>query len=253
MLTRNATPADLAFWLHAALWGDAEANRAETDERLGDGPWRHHLDGLVVHDRREEIRGSKHARGKPGPPRPWSKIYGMAVHQSAVGVLHADHPRLLSIPAHLILHQDGSLSKLHPLVLRLYHAHSLNGFTIGLEIDCREYGMAGDRRTFWRSKQEIKAGKTVEELHRPVTQAQIDALPKVLDYCHGAFWHNAPIAHRIHFGIWMHRQGHHSRTSDPGQRIAQACDRHTIRRLWKDVSNEKYGSGTPWPKEWKAR
>lgn len=266
MLTRNRTPGDLAFWLHAALFGNAEGGRAETNERLGDGPWKHHLDGLVIHDRRDEIRGKLDARGKPQAPRPWSKIYGITWHQTASGHLDADHPRILSVPAHLMLHQDGSVTLLHPLVLRMEHGHALNGPTIGVEIDCREFGISGDRRTFWRSSKEKNGWtekrkgkpdryhppKSVEELYRPVTSAQIEAIPKIADYIHGAHWHNAPVSHRIHFGNYVHLQGRHDRVTDPGDRIAQAVDRHRIRRLWKDTRNETYGSGKPWPEAWRA-
>lgn len=266
MLARNWTPGDLAFWLKAALWGNPEGGRAETDERLGDGPWISALEGLLVHDRRDAIRGKLDARGKPQAPRPWSKIYGITWHQTGSGHLHADHPRILSVPAHLMLHQDGSVTLLHPLVLRMEHGHALNGPTIGVEVDCREFGISGDRRTFHRSKREREGWtekrkdrpdrhhppKTIEDLWRPVTPAQIAAIPKVADYIHGAFWHNAPIANRPHFGNWVHLQGHSSRTTDPGDRIAQAVDRHRQRRGWKSTAHETYGSGRPWPQKWLA-
>jgi hypothetical protein len=92
----------------------------------------------------------------------------------------------------------------------------------------------------------------MEDLHRPVTPAQIEAMPKIADFVHGAFWTLAPVAHRPQWGTYLHLQGHKSRTSDPGQRIAQAVDRHRIRREWKDTRNETYGSGRPWPKNWRA-
>lgn len=266
MLASNWSPGDLAHALRFAILGNPNAARAELDERSEDGPWFAALNGVKVHDRRNEIRGSKDQRGRPRSPRPWSAIFGTCIHQSASGALDADHPRLLAIPAAGIIHTDASLTLLHPMVLRMPHGHALNGFTIGWEIDCRDDGIEGDPRTFWRSEREIHGWwekrkgkpdlwhrpKTRDELRRPATDGQLATLSKVLDYSHGAFFHLAPIKNRPHWGTYLHRQGHKSRTTDPGSRIARRCDAHRRARAWKDVSRETYGSGTPWPQEWRA-
>lgn len=264
-LQRNMTPGDLAAALRSWLGLDPRgALAAELAERTGAAPWMANLSGLVVHDRRDDVRDAEHARGRPGPPRPWSAIYGATVHQTASGHLDSDHPGILSIPAHVLIHGDASLSLLHPLCLRLSHGHALNGPTIGVEVDCRADGIEGDPDTFWRSREEIdgwrrdKLGRKVKfvgirtraQLRREATDAQLATLTGVLLYCHGAFMHQAPREHWPHWGVYTHRQGHESRTADPGSRIARHCD--AVRRSmgWKDVSGEAYGSGRPWDPRW---
>lgn len=255
------TPGDLAFALRAML-GNAEGGAAEREERLGDGPWFAALEGVTVHDRRDDVRGPKDRRGRPRAPRPWSEIFGTTVHQTASGHLDADHPRILSVPAPVVIHRDASVSLLHPLCLRMPHGHRLNGPTMGIEVDCRADGIEGDPDTFWRSKREINGytdergtwhrPRSREELRCEATDAQLVTLGKVLDFCHSAFWHLAPPAHRPQWGTYVHLQGRGDRWTDPGSRIAIAVDRHRQLRGWKDTRGESYGDGKPWRTRWRA-
>jgi hypothetical protein len=221
------------------------------------------LVGIAVHDRRAEPRPPRDARGAPKPAREWPSIFGACVHQTASGHLDADHPRLLSIPAPIIIHGDASVTLLHDLELRMEHGHALNGPTIGIEVDCRADGIEGDARTFWRSKEEEtgfrvdKQGKrrwvgikTREMIRREATDGQIDTLRSVLLFCWETWLQHATDSQRPHWGVYTHRQGHRSRTSDPGSRISRACAELSKAIAWKDVSREKYGSGRPWPDAW---
>lgn len=250
MLSSNWTIADLVYWLNAAAFGDGRAGDAEVEERIfapKSWHWRRFLDGLDVQDLRDEVRGNRHRRGRPRRPRAWSKITGVCVHQTASGHLHESHPGLMSIPAHIVVHQSGAVTLLHPLSLRMPHGHALNGHTIGIEVDCRAYGIVGDRRTFWRRKSEKGAGKQAEQLAIPPTHTQLRSLERVLDYCRGAL-----VAHGQPCKVYVHRQGHKSRVSDPGQRIARVLVGWA--RAHGDVPpyDETFGSGKPWPYEWRT-
>jgi hypothetical protein len=262
MLARCWSPGDLAYALRYAIAGNPAADQAELDERTDDGPWMVELAGLVVHDRRNEVRGPKDKRGKPKPPRPWSQIFGATIHQTASGHLDADHPRILSVPAPVVIHRDASVSLLHPLVLRMEHGHALNGPTMGVEVDCRADGIEGDPDTFWRSGREENGytdergrwhrPKSREELRCEATDDQLVALGKVLNMMHAAHFHLAPPKNRPHLGTYVHLQGRYDRTTDPGSRIARFADAHRIARGWKDTREEHYGSGKPWPQAWRA-
>lgn len=228
----------------------SEANRAEMEERVGypeSWHWRNYLGGLSVQDLRDEHRGNRHRRGRPRAPRQWSEIFGVTVHQSASGRLDENHPGLLSIPAHIMVHQSGAVTLLHPLALRMPHGHALNGPTIGIEVDCRAYGVVDDPRTFWRRKSEKERGQRPEQLAVPPTHTQLRSLEKVLDYCRGALE-----AHGRPCKVYTHRQGHKSRVSDPGERIAKVLVGWARAHGETPPYDETFGSGKPWPYEWRA-
>lgn len=257
----NWSPGDLAYWLHRQLSSCKSASDAELRERLGVDAWYEiYLHGLTVHDRRAEPR-PKGSRGRPREPRKWSEIFGVTVHQTASGHLHADHRSVTNIPAHAIIHQDDAITLLHPAVLRMPHGNALNGPTIGVEVDCRVPGLLDDpstepredRRSFWLGQKAKNEGKSMEELIVPATSGQMNSLEKLLLYYHGMFITHAPDKHHEHWGVYTHRQGHSSRASDPGQFIAQHLEVLRAAENWKDVSLERYGTGRPQPDQWVGR
>lgn len=192
------------------------------------------------------------SRGRSIGVRPWEQIVGQTWHQTATDALDEDHPGLLLIPAHLLLHRSGAVSLLHHPRAYVQHGHALNAGTIGIEVVCRAAGTEGVGKTFWRSKKEIKAGKSPYALMREATEAQIKAIPLIMAYyCNlVARERNFPPGQLGARGQWAHKQGDESRTSDPGSRIYQAVDRARIYLGLPSVDRLTLGSGTPVEREW---
>lgn len=196
----------------------------------------------------QDLRGEpRTGRGSARELRPWSQIVGLTFHQTASGNLHAAHRALLSIPAHIIVHRDGTWSWLHPFERVVWHGHALNRGTIGIEIDCRAAGTEGDPRTFWRSRKEQAAGKTYEQLVREATPAQLTAIPTVMRFCVDTVAANGGAVR----ANWAHRQGHSSRTSDPGSRVWRAVMHAGSALDLVDVQDKTLGSGNPIPAAWR--
>lgn len=199
-------------------------------------------------DRRSDSR-EKHPRGKAKGRRAWTKIVGLTWHQTASGQLHATHPKLLGCPVHILVHRDGTWTWLHDFDDIVWHGHALNGGTIGIEIDCRGAGVEGDARTFWRSKADIKAGRTHPDLVREATDAQLAAIPQIMRFCcERVAAHGGKVR-----ANWTHRQGHKSRTSDPGSRIwraVKAAEAAAPELDLQDVSLLALGSGRAVDPRW---
>lgn len=205
---------------------------------------------------------SKHPRGKSKGRRAWSRVVGITWHQTAEGVLDADHPGLVSCPVHIIVHRDGTWSWLHDFDEIVWAAHALNGGTVSVEIDCRAAGIEGDGRTFWRSKNEkngytdakgrVHPPRSYESLVMEATDAQLAAIPVIMRYiCARVAQHGGRVR-----ANWTHRQGRDDRTSDPGSRIWAAVERAeaTMPELaLVDVRDRVLGSGTPVPAAWRTR
>lgn len=201
----------------------------------------------VLHDRTQDDRSApKFERGRTARQRPWSKVTGICLHQTASGHLHPQHPMLLAIPAHAIVHRDGSISLLHEPTDLVYHGHGLNAQTIGIEIDCRAASYDGG--PFWRSKKEKAKGLTYADLGLEALDEQLlAACWLAIDYADAVERHGGRLT-----TMWAHRQSHVSRTSDPGARIWQGVALPMIEALrLVDVSHLTVGNGRPIPEEWK--
>lgn len=196
-----------------------------------------------VQDLRHIKRLPKYPRGAAQGRRPLSQIVGITWHQTANGHLDADHPKLLNIPAHIIMHRDGTWTWLHAFDALVYHGHALNNGTVGVEVDARAAGTEGVARTFWRSTTERLLLKTYAELAREATDAQLLAIPELMRLICA----ESPTIR----ANWAHRQGHSSRTSDPGSRIWKAVKRAEVGLGLKDVQDLAIGSGTPIPQVWR--
>jgi hypothetical protein len=232
----------------------------------------------VAHDFRMLARAEPFKRGRAVGTRPWSQIAGLTWHQTASGDLDESHRLLLAIPAHILLHRSGRWSLLHPLTAYVQHGHALNGGTIGIEVDARAAGVENDEDTFWRSPREIhgyheactvdgKAWKvaigrtpkhpgrwhppqTYDELVAEATPAQVAAIADIMMWCCNEVALNGGHVS----GNWAHRQGHSSRTTDPGSKIWQAVEaaERAHRELGLvDRRDMKLGSGKPIPREWR--
>jgi hypothetical protein len=238
------------------------------------------LDLAIANDLRDAPR-PKGARGRAVGVRPWSQIVGITWHQTATKDFPPGHHGLLNVPAHAMLHRDGSVSLLHHPTAYVYHGHALNHGTIGVEIACRAAGVEGERLTFWRSRKEIQGWHEAMEAHGAIwpervgydkthpgkwhppqtysdlvaeaTDAQLAAIPLIMGYYVRLVGANAypdiPGQHSAR-GQWAHRQGHESRTSDPGSRIFKAVDRARKELGLPDVHKLHLGSGRPVDVTW---
>lgn len=250
------TISDLVHSLRSRVLGDAVADEDENLERWqisrGADPWSLPIEGARIIDRRQEVRGRRNRRGRPRSPISWSRRTGATVHQTGEGVLHPEHPGVLSIPAHILIHRPEGLTVpitlLHPLTIRMPHAHRLNSETWGVEVDCRAWGIVGNPNTFPRKKREKQAGKVAEDLVVPPHPLQLAVLERVL--LRGELVHESK---GRPFGVFAHAQGDESRRKvDPGEVIAREIDEMRVRHGWPDLRDETRGSGEPWPEEWRA-
>lgn len=224
------------------------------------------LDLDVANDFRDTPR-EPGSRGRAVGVRPWDQIVGQTWHQTATAALDEDHPGLLLIPAHCLLHRSGAITLLHHPTAYVQHGHVLNPGTIGIEVVCRAAGTEGDERTFWRSTEEktgwrtLKDGsrkwvgkKSYAQLVHEATPAQLEAIPRIMAYyCKLVARERklAPDAQGAR-GQWGHCQGHESRTSDPGSRIYQAVDRARVELDMPPVHQLWLGSGRPVKVAWLA-
>lgn len=199
-------------------------------------------------DLKDEPRTKK--RGLAHGTRKWSQITGICLHQTAVD-FGTNPKRLLNVPVHGATLKDGHIILLHDPKDYMWHAHSLNKTTIGIEVSCRAAGLLEEAKTFWRSKREKEQGKTYEQLVKEATDIQLAATKELCRYYIEMAKKNGG---EIKY-IQSHRQGHSSRVSDPGERI------------WKEVAipimkefnlttgpyrGYKIGSGNSLPIEWDA-
>lgn len=200
----------------------------------------------IAKDFRDTIRPHG-ARGRAVGMRPWSQIVGVTLHQTATKDFGSDHPGLSNVPAHAMIHRDGRVSLLHHPTAYVQHGHALNGGTIGIEVDCRAAGTEGDASTFWRSAEEKRQGKTMSQLVAEANGTQLYSLSQLIRY-----YFDLTAAHggKI-LGLYAHRQGHESRTSDPGSRIWSVAERMRIELDLPDRRDLTFGSGKPIPKAWR--
>lgn len=124
-------------------------------------------------------------RGRSRGSRPWEKMTAILLHTTGCGGMH--RKRFLGVPAHMGVCTEATAVLMHPLNAYLYHAHTANKFSMGIEI----------------------AGES------DITDAQIITARAVVRYCYEE-------RQRMHEGpmvIMGHRMSHSSRSNDPGAKI----------------------------------
>ena len=202
---------------------------------------------VKVQDLRNMTRSDAFARGRSHGTRPIASVTALGLHQTASGHIGPGHPRLLGVPAGAMVHQDGTVTLLHDFAALVWHGHAINRFSWGIEFDCREPGIAGLERTFWRTEDERKTGQKMADLVIPLTGAQVRA---GCTLCAWAAFELLKRGGKLR-GIVAHRQGHKSRSSDPGSRIWQeVAEPMREELLLEDMSHRKWGSGTLLPDVW---
>lgn len=230
---------------------------------------------VVVNDLRD-LKRSAGARGRSVGMRPWRQIVGITDHQTGTADFAADHPGLDDVPAHALIHRSGSVSLLHHPTAYVQHGHALNGGTIGIEVACRAAGTRGDASTFWRSPREVHGyhqackvdgreygltiGRTAghpgrwhppREYGELVAEATDDQL-RSLSLLHRYYVDLVAMHGGAIRGIWAHRQGDESRTTDPGSRIYAVAERDRVQLGLADVRDMKLGTGKTIPKSWRT-
>jgi len=201
----------------------------------------------IVNDLRDTPR-PKDSRGEVQRTRKPGQIVGVTLHQTATADFPPTHKGLSKVPAHAMVHRDGSVSLLHHPTSVVYHGNALNGGTIGIEIACRAAGTEGDASTFWRSSAEIAEGKHMADLVHEATDVQLVA---AVDLCRFYIGQVSELGGAVR-GIWAHRQGHKSRTTDPGSRIwKHVAERVRMDLGLADVRDLHLGTGLPIPVSWR--
>lgn len=201
---------------------------------------------FIVNDFRDTPR-KKGTRGQGRGTRPAKDIVGLCLHQTATRDFSPHHSGLINLPAHSLVHRDGSVSLLYPPEMIVWHGNSLNGGTIGIEVACRAAGTEGDPSTFWRSAAERTAGREYAELVNEATNEQLTAL---YELCRHYIAEVSAMGGAIR-GVWGHVQGSASRTSDPGSRIWKVAERVRLDLGLADVRDMKLGTGRPIPMSWR--
>lgn len=175
------------------------------------------------------------SRGKAKGSRPWSKITGMTLHQTAVNI--TDPENCLNIPVHGVVMaggpngEDATIILLHDPTDYMYHGNGFNRRDIGIEVCCRAAGVEDDPNTAknesilttWLPKsvkERIAAGKTTHaEQISEATDAELEACRRLMRYYCEQAEKNGGAIEFIH----AHRQATKNRVSDPGSRIWGAC------------------------------
>jgi hypothetical protein len=143
-------------------------------------------------------------KSRAAPPlrgvyRDWRSITTLMLHTTAVGGMTPK--RGVGIPCHLYLPSDDAVVLCHELELLIYHGHTGNKFSVGLEIS----GVSA-----WDNPGQIQRARALVRYFQAVRRANIpDAACCVM----------------------AHRQSHASRTNDPGLRIWQDVGEWAIEEL----------------------
>ena len=175
--------------------------------------------------------------------RTWDKIDSIVLHQTAC-VLGGEPRRWRSVPIHYGITREGHVLHLHDEETLLWHAHALNRFSVGIEIDGHFEGVLGDPKTHWNPPSDPK-----REPLRP-TRPQIESTRELLRYLARVFAARGGRLKRI----LAHRQGTDSRRSDPGSEVWQEIALPLIAELsLDDAGQQVWGEGQPIPDAWSGK
>jgi hypothetical protein len=201
--------------------------------------------------------GTSRYRLSKGSPlvRPWGRITGVVVHQTACVFGPLAEPekryrRALKVACHALAFRDRVVALPNPMQYYVHHANALSDTTLGLEVEGRYSGLLDDPDTIER--EDLKtAWKGISD---PITSDVIDTAREALRLLvEGARANGAPIQH-----VYAHRQSSPSRRSDPGQGLWKSvvleygCPKlglkvHSYLNVFSKSNN---GNGRPIPIEW---
>lgn len=194
--------------------------------------WPIPVPGVTFYDLRREA-DRKHDRG----PRPWSKITGITLHQTACDFGRERASRWSTLQAHVGVSREGWVNWVHDLERVVWHGHGFNDATVGLELEGLYAGIAGN-----------PDGSATPETPTPEL---VKAAQETIR------WVFATVTrHGGHLRyLYAHRQSKGSRRADPGQELWQAVALPMMAELGLEDGGLGYcrGSGRPIPEAWDAR
>jgi len=174
--------------------------------------------------------------------RPWSKVTGVCLHQTAC-VLGERDERWDSVGAHVGITASGKIEWLHGFDRVVAAANGFNAQTVSIEVDGRFEGVEGDPSTLWDDP-----STPVREAATTFTPAQVAAVKDAVR------WIVAEVA--AHGGqvkvLVAHRQSSGQRRSDPGSAIWRRAALPLIAELGLHDGGHgfKIDDGYPIPEAW---
>lgn len=198
------------------------------------------------HDIRDEAEAlyerSEAHRKKIGPCKDrggWEFVQGVCLHQTAVEL--GERPgRWANLGAHVGVTLSGKIIWVHDLEKIVWHGNGWNNRCVGIEIDGRYPGVAGDDSTLWKPRD----GRVFEsELRDETVEAAKVAIRWVCDRVER-------YGGRVKVLV-AHRQASKTRRSDPGSEIWQRVARPLHRELVLDDGGPGFEiGGYPIPESW---
>jgi hypothetical protein len=197
--------------------------------------------GAGVYDFRQHARTG---RGRARGTRKLANITAILDHQTAVVISNPHTAK--GIPTHAVILDNADVVLNHPIRAYLYGAHTANSFTVQIEHSARAAGIEGDRRTFWRSRDEKSRGATYSDLVHEVDDRQLASSWALHWYYYQEIVRQGGTVRRQ----MTHRESHSSRTSDPGSRIALGVCHPFALATGLEYGGTPVGSGTLVPTVW---
>jgi len=196
--------------------------------------WPVPVPGKVFYDLRREA-----SRKAVGGRRPWTKITGICLHQTACD-FGAESPRRWdTLGAHIGASREGNVFWVHDLEFVVYHGNELNGFTVGLECEGNYPGLDGDTSTVWQP-----GGGALMTVTPELAKAAQEAIRWI---CATVARHGGKVVH-----LFAHRQTAGSRRADPGEEIWKQVALPIMAELSLDDGGPKFriDNGRPIPEAW---
>ena len=159
---------------------------------------------MQIIDRRREARPSIATW-----PRPWSKVTGICLHQTACNM--GERPeRYDTLNVHYVVTRAGKIIQLHDLTTATAHGNGWNNQTVGIEIDGLYAGVEGDSSTVW------------DDPSTPSKETAQALTCETRESCKALIRHivSATAIYGGKLGVLVaHRQSSSSRRNDPGSAI----------------------------------
>lgn len=174
--------------------------------------------------------------------RPWSKVTGICLHQTAC-VLGERPGRWDTVGCHVGITRSGQVIWLHDFNRKVIHGHGWNNQTVGFEIDGLYAGIQGDPRTVWDDR-----STKIREVGMELPEVQAEAVRQAIRWVHAEVARNGGKLTKL----VAHRQSTDDRRTDPGSEIWQRVALPMSAELGLDDGGPGFaiGKGQPIPREW---
>lgn len=175
-------------------------------------------------------------------PRPWNKVTGICLHQTACDLGEKDE-RYNTIGCHFVVCKSGKVLQIHDMDRLIVHGNGWNAQTVGIEIDGLFAGIHGDVNTVWNDP-----STAVRETGSTPTEEAIKACKQLLRYICGEVTRRGGEMKVL----VAHRQASENRRNDPGSYIWQrvAIPMQSELGLHDGGPGFKIGTGYPIPEAW---